>query len=154
MRASTPKENSPDPSHQTYAAPPGALPEDRRFSVANRPGVKVDLDRWITEVRRVMAERDAYKEQVGHLTDIAQTAEGAALTRHTSGVRGQGYFLSVWTRALSRAVLVSLLTVLFFFLFWWTRAISRAILFNLRNSFGVDMLSQAFREMVIELVLM
>ncbi|KAG5956106.1 hypothetical protein E4U58_006754 [Claviceps cyperi] len=41
----------------------------------NHPGVKVDLDRWITEVRRVMAERDAYKEQVGHLTDIAQTAE-------------------------------------------------------------------------------
>ncbi|KAG6312648.1 hypothetical protein E4U22_001687 [Claviceps purpurea] len=46
------------------------------FSVANHPGVKVDLDRWITQVRRVMAERDAYKEQVSHLTDIAQTAEG------------------------------------------------------------------------------
>ncbi|KAG6140483.1 hypothetical protein E4U28_003422 [Claviceps purpurea] len=38
------------------------------FSVANHPGVKVDLDRWITQVRRVMAERDAYKEQpaTGH----------------------------------------------------------------------------------------
>ncbi|KAG6019259.1 hypothetical protein E4U40_007210 [Claviceps sp. LM458 group G5] len=45
------------------------------FSVANHPGVKVDLDRWITQVRRVMAERDAYKEQVGHLTHIAQTTE-------------------------------------------------------------------------------
>ncbi|CCE26979.1 uncharacterized protein CPUR_00451 [Claviceps purpurea 20.1] len=56
-------------------ASPGAPPEDRRFSVANHPGVKVDLDRWITEVRRVMAERDAYKQQVSHLTDIAQTAE-------------------------------------------------------------------------------
>ncbi|KAG5950675.1 hypothetical protein E4U58_001510 [Claviceps cyperi] len=43
-------------------APPGAPPEDRRFSVANHPGVKVDLDRWITQVRRVMAERDACKE--------------------------------------------------------------------------------------------
>ncbi|KAG6153228.1 hypothetical protein E4U37_003139 [Claviceps purpurea] len=31
--------------------------------MANHPGVKVDLDRWITQVRRVMAERDAYKEQ-------------------------------------------------------------------------------------------
>ncbi|KAG5956444.1 hypothetical protein E4U58_006586 [Claviceps cyperi] len=56
-------------------APPRAPPEDRRFSVANHSGVKVDLDRWITQVRRVMAERDAYKEQVDHLTDIAQTAE-------------------------------------------------------------------------------
>ncbi|KAG6249579.1 hypothetical protein E4U23_002047 [Claviceps purpurea] len=36
--------------------------------MANHPGVKVDLDRWITQVRRVMAERDAYKEQpaTGH----------------------------------------------------------------------------------------
>ncbi|KAG6202478.1 hypothetical protein E4U35_005231 [Claviceps purpurea] len=59
------------------------------FSVANRPGVKVDLDRWITQVRRVMAERDAYKEQVSHLTDIAQTAEGNLAWFH--GDHGEDY---------------------------------------------------------------
>ncbi|KAG6146930.1 hypothetical protein E4U37_008347, partial [Claviceps purpurea] len=33
-------------------ASPGAPPEDRRFSVANHPGVKVDLDRWISVIFR------------------------------------------------------------------------------------------------------
>lgn len=66
-----------DTTHVKLSGPLGASKEDRTYSLADLPndGTQVDLILWATELRRVISEREAYKQQVEHLTDIARLAE-------------------------------------------------------------------------------
>ncbi|KAG6290341.1 hypothetical protein E4U46_001859 [Claviceps purpurea] len=65
-------------THVELSGPLGASKEDRTYTLADLPndGTQVDLTFWATELRRVLSEREAYKQQVEHLPHRYRSPRG------------------------------------------------------------------------------